>query len=65
MTKRYQLSFELKKTIEEAQTFCDRINAEYSAYMRKHNPAHFTTWTANDGSFDGFICWYKRLWYVC
>lgn len=58
MHRTYRKTFEFKKTIEEAQSFCNQINKSYTYYMKKHHPAHFTLWSANDGSFDGFVCWY-------
>lgn len=58
MKRKYRYTFELKKTIEEATNLCAMINKNYTYYMRKHHPAHFTPWSANDGSFDGFVCWY-------
>lgn len=39
---------------------CDRINKEHTRYMRQKHPAHFTTWSASDGSYDGFVVLYYR-----
>lgn len=58
--KRYRLTFEFTETREQAQALCDKINAGYTYYMRKNNPAHFTPWKASDGdSKYNFVVWYS------
>ena len=56
--KKYRYTFDFVKTELEARQMCERINHGSTYYMRKKHPAHFTTWAANDGSFDGFVVWY-------
>lgn len=56
--RKYRYTFDFVKTEREARQMCEQINARHTYYMRTKHPAHFTTWTANDGSFDGFIVWY-------
>ena len=53
-----RLTFEFKATEDEAIRYCEMINKEQSYYMRKHHPAHYTRWSAQDGSFNGFVCFY-------
>ena len=56
--RKYRYTFEFKKTEEEARTFCERINAGLTIYMRKNKPAHFTPWQSKDGKENLFVCWY-------
>lgn len=58
MRKQYRYTFQFVRSEREARQMCTQINKGLTYYMRKKHPAHFTTWTANDGSFDGFIVWY-------
>jgi hypothetical protein len=58
--KKYRLSFDFVETEEQAQTLCNRINANYSYYMRKNHPAHYTPWTPQDGkSNKKFVVLYQ------
>lgn len=57
---KYRETFRIVGTEEEARAFCDKINAEHSAYMRAKHPATFTAWAGRDGS-SGFICWFMSL----
>lgn len=59
MAKRYRKTFEFCDTQEQAQAFCDRINASYSSYARKHYKAFFTPWSSSNGQEHKFIVWYS------
>lgn len=54
---RFQLSFRILKTEQEAAAFCAAENARATPYQRKKYPAHYTFTTWKDGS-SGFVCWY-------
>ena len=57
---KYQMTFQFVKDENEAIRICDMENKSGSYYKRKRYIAHYTPWTASDGSFDGFVCIY---WY--
>lgn len=58
--KRYRVTFKFTETKEQAQEFCDKINAGYTYYMRKNHPAHFTPWKDAEGkSSYNFVVWYS------
>lgn len=56
--KRYNRTFEIKTTEEEAKTFCQGINKAATYYMRQNKPAYYTPWSSRDNTEKGFICWY-------
>lgn len=56
--RRYNRTFEIKRTEEEAKAFCQGINNAATCYMRQNNPAHYTPWSSRDNAEKGFICWY-------
>lgn len=49
---RYNLTFYLLATEEEAKAFCDNWNKHQNAYARKKYPAHYTAVPY------GFCAWY-------
>ena len=58
--RKYRTTFEFTATEKEAQELCDRINANYTRYMRKNHPAHYTKWDAQDGKSNmHFVVWYQ------
>lgn len=57
--KKYNLTFEFADTEEKARTFCNAINRNYTRYMRKNHPAHYTPWSSQDGKEQKFVCWYR------
>ena len=58
--KKYRLTFDFTETEEQAKALCNRINSNYSYYMRKNHPAHYTPWTAQDGTSEKhFVVWYQ------
>ena len=61
--KRYKLTYTFIESEEGAIRFCEYENALGTRYKRKKYPAHYTPRAANDGSFDGFICWYYTTLY--
>lgn len=56
--RRYNYTFTLKDTEEEARAFCEYQNNTGTYYKRKNLRAHYTEWSASDGSYNGFVCWY-------
>ena len=54
-----ELTFEFKKTEEEAKQLCDAIRRNQSRYMNKHHQPTYHLWTGNDGS-QAYIVWYRR-----
>lgn len=55
---KYHPTFHIVDTEEQAIAFCNRINSQYTAYMRKKHPAHYTPWSSNDG-YNGFVVLYQ------
>lgn len=60
MAKRKQLWFDLVATEDQAKGLTTRINNDYSYYMRKHHPAHYTPWTSSDGKEHAYVVWSYR-----
>ena len=58
--KKYHMTFEFRKTEEEAQKLANEINKNATYYMRKNKPAHFTPWESSDHKEKLFVVWY---WY--
>ena len=57
--KKYQSTFEFVDTEAQAAALCNRINAGYTPYMRKHHPATFTPWESLDNKTSKFVVFYK------
>lgn len=57
---KYNPSFHIVDTEEQAKAFCERMNNQSTYYMRKHHPAHYTPWSNASRTEVGFVCWY---WY--
>ena len=57
--RRYRPAFHIVHTEQEAIEFCEYINSNYTYYMRKNHPAHYTEWSNYDGTETGFVCWYQ------
>lgn len=53
---RYKLTFKFFDTEKEAMLFCQYENL--NSYIKKHHPAHYTTWSSQDGTENKFIAWY-------
>lgn len=47
-----QLTFEIVKTGAEAKALLEQ--------QPRHLRQGYTPWQASDGSYDGYIVWYKR-----
>lgn len=56
--KKYRCTFDFVETEEEAIKKCAIINKRLSYYMRKHKPAHYTSWRTVDGKDNKFVVWY-------
>lgn len=51
------------KTAEEAQAFCDKLNASLSPHMRKKSPAHYfyNPWRDSENvKHDMYTCFYPH-----
>ena len=55
--KKYQPYYNIVKTMEQVNNIIWRYNATATPYQRKKYPAHYTRWTSQDGTFDGFVVW--------
>lgn len=53
---RYRKTFKFCETEDEAKRFCESENK--NRYIRKHHPAHYTSWSSQDGKEHKFIAWY-------
>ena len=58
MRRRYNLGYTFKDTEDEAKEFCKYENQTGTYYKRKNLRAHYAEWSALDGSYDGFVCFY-------
>lgn len=58
MAKRYNLTFKFFDTREQAKAFCDKENANGTAYKRHNKKAHFTEWSNEKKTGHKFVVWY-------
>ena len=56
--KKYRYTFEFATTEEQAKAICDRVNKQYTYYMRKHHKAHYTQYKPKPDSEPEFVVWY-------
>lgn len=58
--KKYRLTFEFAETEEKAIKLCEQINKNYTYYMRKNHPAHYTPWSDKENkSKYHFVVWFS------
>lgn len=55
---KYQLTYNILDTEEEARMFCDNENKCATRHIRTKHPAHYANWDSNDGAEHKFIAWY-------
>lgn len=53
----YRKTFKFFDTEDQAITFCN--NENLNRYIKKHHPAHYTSWSSSDGKENKFIAWYS------
>ena len=59
MASRYQMTFKICDTEEEAKQMCKDLDKSSNAYCRKRYPAKYTPWTSADRKETGFVVsWY-------
>lgn len=54
---RYRKTFEFFETEDQAKMFCNNENV--NKYIKKHHPAHYTSWSSSDGKENKFVAWYS------
>lgn len=56
MARTYSMTFKFFNTEEQAKAFC--ANENLIKYIRKNHPAHYTSWSSQNGTENLFVAWY-------